>query len=209
MSQDLGQRSQSPGFWDERFDADEYAYGTEPSSYLIAQAGRLPTSGHALVPGDGEGRNGVWLAERGLDVTTLDLSPAGVAKAKKLAADRGVTIDAQQADVFQWDWPASHFDCIVCVYMHLRPDLRERFHASVVRALAPGGLLVLEAFTPMQLQHDSGGPKQPDMLFTSSMLRKDFATLSELELDELATHLSEGRDHQGAAHVIRGVWRKG
>ena len=200
--------TQTPAFWNGRFDREAYAYGTEPNAFLAAQQDRLPKGGAAFVPADGEGRNGVWLARQGLDVTTLDLSDRGVAKSKALAAKHDVEIDARQGNLFDWAWPVEAFDVVTCIYLHLRPDLRKRLHTRVIEALKPGGLLILEGFTPVQLGHASGGPKDVDMLFTAEMLRTDFARLREVELVEARVELAEGSDHVGPAEVVRGVWRK-
>ena len=117
----------------------------------------------ALVPGDGEGRNGVWLAEQGLEVVTVDLSAAGVEKAKRLAAKRGVRIDAIQADLATWAWPVGEFDVVAAIFLHLPPDIRRPVHRNMLRALRPGGLLVIEAYRPEQVQYrqthgSKGGP---------------------------------------------------
>ena len=124
----------------------------------------------ALVPGDGEGRNGVWLAEQGLIVDTLDLSAAGVAKARALAAACGVEINALQADALTWDWPEAHYDLVALIYLHLVAEDRRRLHAKALAALKPGGLIVLEAFRPEQIERQKqgvrGGPHDVELLYS-------------------------------------------
>lgn len=195
--------------WDERYGSGEFQFGEAPNEYLRSQAWRLREGTRALVPGDGEGRNGVWLAERGLSVTTLDWSPVGVAKAGALAARRGVALDARVADAAAWDYPAEAFDLVAWIYLHLPPADRARACASCVRALAPGGLLVLECFTPAQEGRRSGGPKLRELLWTRADVEREFAALEVLELTEGAARLDEGPRHQGLAEVVRAVLRKG
>lgn len=200
-------------FWNERYQQDAFIYGTAPNAYLAAQKHRLRSGMRAFVPGDGEGRNGVWLAGQGLDVLAVDLSHAGVRKAQALADARGVSIQAERADLAAWDWPEAAFDLIVAIYFHLGSDLRPRLHAKMAAALRPGGLLILEAFRPEQLQYRErygsvGGPPMEDLLFTADMLRDDFARLSVIELDETETELHEGEHHTGRSAVVRGIFQR-
>ncbi|MGA1260088.1 MAG: SAM-dependent methyltransferase, partial [Ilumatobacteraceae bacterium] len=129
--------------WDERYAEDGFAFGTEPNDFLRDVASRLPV-GRTLCLGDGEGRNGVYLAGLGHRVTTIDLSPVGVVKARRLATDRGVTIDAQVADLDNYDLGSGTWDCIVSIFCHLPPELRHRVHTAIPRALSDGGCLVFE-----------------------------------------------------------------
>ena len=115
-------------FWDSRYEGDAFAYGEAPNAFLASLT--FARGGRALVPGDGEGRNGVFLAERGLQVETLDLSPLGVAKARALATRRGVALDARVADVLAWDWPLAAYDVVALMYLHLPAAERRRLHAS-------------------------------------------------------------------------------
>jgi SAM-dependent methyltransferase len=199
-------------YWDARYADSRFVYGTEPNAYLFAQRGRFAPGQTALVPGDGEGRNSVWLAGQGLAVTAVDLSPAGVAKGKRLAAARGVAVTFLCQDLSDWAWPVAAFDVVAAIYLHLPPDLRPRVHRAMVKALKPGGLIVLEAYTPDQVRfqrsHNSGGPPRPDMMFTAELLRADFAGCEALELAEVETELSEGIYHAGPAAVVRGVFRR-
>ncbi len=199
-------------FWNARYADPEYGYGVAPNAYLASHAHRLKPGMTALVPADGEGRNGVWLAEQGLDVTTVDLSAEGVRKSRKLATQRGVALIAEQADLLTWNWPERAFDVVASIYLHLPPATRDDLHRRMTTALRPGGLLVIEAFTPAQLafqnSHDSGGPRQADMLYTAEMLRSDFAAMDVVELEETEAELEEGAYHSGRAAVVRGVFRK-
>lgn len=200
-------------FWDERYRTDAYIYGEQPTPFLAAQRDRLRPGTTALVPGDGEGRNGVWLAEQGLDVTTVDASAEGVRKALELAARRGVAINAVQADLTAWNWPVAAFDLVASVYLHLPPDHRPALHRRMAGALRPGGLLVVEAFRPEQVRFREaygsvGGPQPVDMLVTESMLREDFADLEVVTLASEETDHGNDGAHQGRAAVVRGVFRR-
>jgi cyclopropane fatty-acyl-phospholipid synthase-like methyltransferase len=195
-------------FWDTRYGEPGYAYGTEPNAFLVSKAHLLKSGMTALAVADGEGRNGVWLASQGLDVLSVDSSDVGLRKARELAASRGVAIRTVQADLGRWPWPHAAFDVVVSIFAHFAPELRARLHQAMLVALKPGGLLILEAFTPEQLNYASGGPRAPEMLYTAGMLRADFAGGEVLELTETHAELAEGRYHSGLAAVVRLVVRR-
>jgi SAM-dependent methyltransferase len=195
--------------WDERFAAEHYVYGTRPNAWLAAQAGRIAPGGRVLCLGEGEGRNAVWLAERGFAVTAVDGSAVGLEKARRLAAQRGVVIATEVADLADHRLEPASADAVVLIFLHLPPALRAAVHARAAAALRPGGLLVLEAFTPAQLPLQSGGPKQADLLYTAALLRQDLPGLAWAPLEEVETVLDEGPLHQGRAAVVRGVGVRG
>ncbi len=194
-------------FWDQRYAGADFAYGEAPNAFLASLSETFKPGMRALVPGDGEGRNGVFLAERGLKVETLDLSAEGVAKARRLASARGVTVDARQADVLTWDWPVAAYDVIALLYLHLPPPGRRLLHTRALAALKPGGRIVLEAFTPAQLEKQRqgarGGPRDAALLFSAEDLRADFAGAEIELLQETETDLSEGTLHVGLSAVVR------
>jgi SAM-dependent methyltransferase len=197
-------------FWDSRYAGADYAYGEAPNAFLASLD--LPREGRALVPGDGEGRNGVFLAEHGLQVESLDLSPQGVAKARTLAARRGVTLEARVADVLAWDWPLAVYDVVALLYLHLAPPERRRLHRLTLAALKPSGRVVLEAFTPRQLERQRagarGGPREAALLYSAEDLAADFAG-SEIErLQEVDVDLREGALHSGESAVVRLVAKR-
>jgi 2-polyprenyl-3-methyl-5-hydroxy-6-metoxy-1,4-benzoquinol methylase len=199
-------------FWDQRFAGADYAYGEAPNAFLASLAGTFSPGQRALVPGDGEGRNGVFLAERGLVVETLDLSAEGVAKARRLAEARGVKVDARQADILAWDWPVAAYDVIALLYLHLVEAERRFVHARALAALKPGGRIVLEAFTPQQLERQQagarGGPRDAELLYRPEDLRKDFAEATIDLLQEIETNLHEGTLHVGPSAVVRLIGRR-
>jgi hypothetical protein len=191
--------------WDERFAGEEFVYGEAPNEWLAAQAGILPGAGKALALGDGEGRNGVWLAERGLEVLAVDASRVGLDKAEALARRRGVSrlYHTECAWVQEAGWPAGRWDVAALCYLHLPSALRSQVHGQVAASLATGGLLVLEAFTPRQPAYKTGGPSDPDLLYEPATLREDFRGLEILHLEEHVVELDEGRLHKGPSAVVR------
>jgi cyclopropane fatty-acyl-phospholipid synthase-like methyltransferase len=194
-------------FWDQRYAEPGFSFGDAPNVFLAAQGHRLRPGMTALVPGDGEGRNGVWVAGQGLQVVTVDASIKGVEKARALAAARNVSIDAQQADLTVWDWPVAAFDLVVSIYLHFPEAVRRGVHQRIAAALKPGGLLMLEGYTPRQAVHRAngsvGGPPDIAMLFEPDALRRDFAGLEILELAEAEVDLAEGKRHMGRSAVVR------
>lgn len=193
-------------FWDQRFSEPGYKYGLEPNAYLCEQAARLAPASQVLVPGDGEGRNGVWLAQQGHSVTSVDSSAIGLQKAQALASSRGVRLVTHCVDLADWAPEASSLDAVVLIYTHLPAAIRQHAHRRLAQGLRPGGWLLLEAFHPRQLAHTSGGPKDLDMLYTPEQLDADFAgLLTRVESWHGETLLTEGPGHQGIAHVTRWV----
>ena len=191
-------------FWDQRFAEPGFKYGTEPNAFLRKEAGRLATASRVLVPGDGEGRNGAWLAEQGHAVTSVDNSRVGLQKAQTLAAEKGVTLTTALVDLADWSPEPASVDAVVLIYVHLPGSIRLRAHRALAAGLKPGGWLILEAFHPQQLQHASGGPKDVDMLYTPEQLTEEFEGLLKPALAwQGETTLSEGPGHQGLAHVTR------
>ena len=190
--------------WDERYATDEYLYGTEANTFLTSVIDRIPP-GRVLCLAEGEGRNAVWLAEQGRSVTAVDASPVGLDKARQLAAAGGVYIDAVVADLADYPIPADHWDAIVSIFCHIRPDLRLDLHRRSVRGLRPGGVFVLEAYTPAQLRHRTGGPPNEAMLMTLAGLRQELAGLDFVHAVECEREVVEGRLHHGLGAVVQVV----
>ncbi len=195
-------------FWDKRYAEEEYAYGTTPNDFLVAQKAHLRPGMSALSIGDGEGRNGVWLAEQGLAVTTVDYSREGVAKARRLARERGVEVHALCEDLTEWDWPEAAFDVVVAIFVHFPPHQRRAMHHAMLAALKPGGLLILEAYHKDQLDYGTGGPPSLEMLYTREELAEDFAGAEILGLEHKVREVHEGRHHHGTSSVLQLLARK-
>ncbi len=171
--------------WEARYAIADYAFGKEPNYFLKSCSGLLPPSGHALAVADGEGRNGVWLAQQGLDVVSLDFSPSAQNKARALAAERRVNVAFTQADVHAWDFPAAAFDVVVEIFTQFSsPAERSRKWAGMRQTLKSGGLLILQGYTPKQLEYGTGGPKQIENVYTRAMLEREFLDFRQLDIVE-------------------------
>ncbi len=194
--------------WNERYSQPGYAYGTEPNDFLAAQEALLPRRGRALELCAGEGRNGVWLAQRGLEVTSVDGSDVGLAKAAELARARGVALHTVVADLADYDVAAKSWTVVVSIFAHVPRELRRRGHAACVRALTPGGLFVLEAYTPAQVPRGTGGPRDPALCMTLAALREELAGLEFVLAQELEREIHEGAHHAGVSSVVQVVARK-
>jgi SAM-dependent methyltransferase len=194
--------------WETRFSASGYAFGKEPNAFLKAQAHQLPRSGTALSVADGEGRNGVWLAEQGLDVLTIDFAPAGLAKAQALAAERGVKLRTELADVTNWRWPQAAFDVIAAIFIFVEPPERPAFFANLKRALKPGGLLLMQGYRPEQLTYRTGGPPNAERMYTRTILEQGFGDMAQLDISEHDSAIREGTAHVGMSALIDLVARK-
>ncbi len=189
--------------WDSRYAGHDYAFGTEPNDFLASVADGLPAGGRVLCLGDGEGRNGVFLATRGHDVTAVDLSAVGLEKAQGLAAERGVAITTVVADLAEFDIGREEWDAVVSIFCHLPPALRADVHRRVVEGLRPGGVLALEAYTPAQIGRGTGGPSDPELTPTADALRREFAGLEFEVLRETERDIHEGRLHDGPSAVVQ------
>ena len=175
--------------WDERYGGEEFVWKTEPNQFLVAEVADLP-SGKALDIACGEGRNAVWLAGRGWEVTGVDFSPVGLAKARRLAMDHGVDVDWVEADVVEWDPPAGSFDLVIIFYLHLPSDDRHRVMAHAQDALADGGTLLVVGHDTTNLTDGYGGPQDPAVLFTPEQVASDLAGLRIVRAD----HMRRGVD---------------
>lgn len=190
-------------FWNGRYEGDGYLFGTEPAAPLAAIAGKLPTSGRALCLADGEGRNSVFLAKRGLRVTAFDFAENALIKARKLAENAGADVSFRQADITAWDWQATSFDLIAGVFFQfLPPDLRAETFKGITQALAPGGTLYILGYRPEQIGRGTGGPPYIENTYTEELLIEAFGGLDILTLRSWDEDLSEGRGHRGASALI-------
>jgi cyclopropane fatty-acyl-phospholipid synthase-like methyltransferase len=188
--------------WQTRFRAPGYAFGKEPNGFLKAQAALLRGRKTALSVADGEGRNGVWLAEQGLDVTTIDFSPAALEKSRALAAERGVKLRSEVADVTTWRWPVAAFDVVVAIFIFVAPAERPAFLANLKNALNPGGLLLMQGYRPKQIEYRTGGPSDPARMYTRAILEAGFGDMAKLDIHEHDSAISEGASHAGMSALI-------
>lgn len=198
----------STAFWDQRYSGDDLAYGRAPNEFLSLMADRLPTSGHALDIGAGEGRNALFLASRGLHVLAVDQSHVGMQKAQRLAHERGLTLLTQAADLRYFDAERESFDVISSIFVHLPPALRAAVHERVGAWLKPGGVFLLEAYAPDQIGRGTGGPKDPLLLASLEVIVGELLGLEIEHQAALVRNVSEGRFHTGEASVVQVLARK-
>jgi SAM-dependent methyltransferase len=192
--------------WNDRYNCDEFVYGTEPNSFLAQNAHLI--SGPVLSLAEGEGRNAVYLASRGLDVLAVDGSEVGLTKAQGLAASRGVSIQTLVADLAVYEPPANSFGAVISISAHLPSQIRKRLHGLVERSLIPGGIILLEAYTPAQLNRNTGGPKDLDMLMSREELETEFPNCEVILAQEIEREVVEGKFHTGLAAVVQFIARK-
>lgn len=194
--------------WDERYQSPDFIYGEAANDFLREKVSLLRAR-NCLCLAEGQGRNAVWLAEQGFNVTAVDQSAIGMAKAAELAAKRGVEIETQTADLANFDLGADRWDSIVSIFGHLPSTLRRDVHRKVIAALVPGGTFLLEAYTPDQLATSgTGGPADPDMLLTLAKLADELGELEILFAQETVRQVNEGDFHKGEGAVVQFVARK-
>lgn len=196
-------------FWDQRFSQPGYLFGTEPNVFLASQVALLKPGMKALSLADGEGRNSIWMAQHGLVVDALELSGVAVEKAHKLAAERGVSVNLHRASVLEWDMGCESYDLIAAIFIQfLAPPQRALVFRRIAAALKPGGYLVLQGYTPRQIEYKTGGPPLVENLYTEELLRDSFADLEILHLCAHEAHVAEGTGHLGWSALIDMVGRK-
>jgi 2-polyprenyl-3-methyl-5-hydroxy-6-metoxy-1,4-benzoquinol methylase len=188
--------------WDERYGRDEYVYGLEPNEFVIESVRHIP-QGNVLCLGEGEGRNAVFLAQQGYEVTAVDSSRIGLQKAEQLAQKRGVSITTITGDLAEFEIEPNQWQGIVSIFCHLERSLRRGVHRACVRGLAPGGAMILEAFTPEQLNYKTGGPRSVELLMTLKELKQEFHGLELKIAREVICDRREGLFHTGEAAVVQ------
>lgn len=195
--------------WEARFSVGEYLFGEHPNAYLAAKAGLLTKGSRALSIADGEGRNSVWLAQQGLQVDAFDFSPTAVAKAGRLALDRGVRVAFHVSELFAWNWAPCTYDVVAAIFIQFAsPAERDKLFPLIKQTLKPGGLLILQGYRPEQLKYGTGGPPEADHLYTEAMIR---AALQDMDVAELRCYdeaVAEGKGHAGMSALMGVVARK-
>ena len=194
--------------WDERYREQALTYGDKPNDFLVEQVGAL-RPGNCLCIAEGQGRNAVWLASQGFDVTAVDQSSVGMARAKERAKERGVELATKVADLAEFDLGDARWDNVVSIFGHLPSALRRDVHRRTVDALKPGGVFLVEAYTPAQIETSgTGGPSDPDMLLTADVLRSELPGLEAVLVREITREVNEGEFHTGEGAVVQFIARK-
>jgi SAM-dependent methyltransferase len=189
--------------WNQRYTAQGYLFGKQPNAWLREHASVWKPGDRVLCVADGEGRNSVWLAGQGLKVDAFDVSAVAVEKARRLAAEHGVAAHFDVADCDSYPWQEAAYDGIAAIFIQFAdPDMRSRIFARAIRSLKPGGVLVLQGYTPRQLEYRTGGPGIESHLYTAPMLREAFRELDVLELRDYEAEIEEGTGHRGRSALI-------
>jgi SAM-dependent methyltransferase len=202
MEQQVKTPASSADFWNERYSSYITVYGDEPNAFFRECLQKIPT-GKLLLPAEGEGRNAVFAAKHGWDVDAFDYSPAARSKALARAEENDVNINYTMADINDADLHPEEYDAIALIYVHLKPEERKRLHGKIVKALKPGGHLILEAFSAEQIRNISGGPRNEELLYNLQALEDDFEGLLLSVSRQEQIRLNEGPFHQGKADVVR------
>jgi cyclopropane fatty-acyl-phospholipid synthase-like methyltransferase len=193
-------------FWNKRYADSDYLYGTEPNSFLAEQYRLL--SSPVLSLSEGEGRNAVFLARRGLEVVAVDISGVALEKAQRLAESSGVEIKTLVADLATFEPEENQYGSVISISAHLPSRVRNRLYPLIERSLKRDGVVILEAFSENQLSRSTGGPKDSDMLMTVEKLQQEFPNLETVLLREVEREVSEGAGHTGMASVVQFIGRK-
>ena len=197
------------GTWNKRFAGGDYLFGTAPNHWLREHAAVWRPGDRVLSVADGEGRNSVWLAGCGLAVDAFDIAELGVAKARRLAAAQAVSVNFAVTDCDAFAWPHAGYDGVACIFVQFAdPAMRDRLFKNIIKSLKPGGTLVLQGYTPKQLDYRTGGPPIASHLYTAAMLRAAFAELDIIELREYEAEIAEGTGHKGRSALIGLVARR-
>ena len=195
--------------WEARYATPDYVFGTAPADFLVRHRRFLTPGRTALSVADGEGRNSVYLAEQGMQVTALELVPRAIEKARALATARGVEVDVRQADLLAVDWGAETFDLVAGIFFQfVGPEDRARLFAGLARAVAPGGLILLHGYRPEQIAYGTGGPPFAENMYTEAMLRDAFPGWEILVLESHDREIVEGTAHVGLSALIDFIARK-
>jgi len=195
--------------WNKRYAQPGFLFGTEPTRFLVEQRAHLTQGSSALAVADGEGRNSVYMAEQGMQVTAIDSSDIGLEKARGLAAARSARVDYQLADLATWDWAAQTYDVVAAIFIQFAgPAFRDEIFKGLKQALKPGGVLLLHGYTPKQVEYGTGGPPRAEYMYTEEMLREAFDDLEILRLEAYEREVDEGRGHAGMSALIDLVARK-
>lgn len=194
--------------WDERYAGADYLFGTEPADFLKREAGVLPPASRVLCLADGEGRNSVYLAGRGHQVTAMEASGVALDKARALAAGKGVSVAFRQSGIEDWDWTQG-FDAVLGIFIQFAPPaMRARIHQGIAQAVKPGGLVMLHGYAPRQIANGTGGPRAEENMYTLDLLRSDFAGWEVLRAEDYDTVIQEGKGHAGQSALIDFIARR-
>jgi SAM-dependent methyltransferase len=194
--------------WDQRYSEPGYAYGTDPNDFLKASLEILPKNGSVLCLAEGEGRNSVFLARNGFNVTAVDSSPVAMQKTQDLAQKHGVYVNSTVADLAEFDMGVKQYDAIISIFCHLPPPLRKTIHNQIQKSLKYDGIFLLEGYTPKQLQYGTGGPPIKELLMNLHEIQGELSGLDIIHGIELEREIQEGKLHNGIGSVVQYIGKK-
>ncbi len=199
--------------WDDRYSAQDYAYGIAPNNFFKESIEKFKLKGKILLPAEGEGRNAVYAAKMGLEVTAFDISIEGKKKALKLAKDQNVEINYEVGDFFKLNLINDQYEVAALIFAHFPPPLLSQYHTKIGELISPGGIIILEGFSKnnlkfRELNPNIGGPANKEFLFTKESIQMDFPDFDIIQLEEKEIELKEGKYHNGIASVIRFIGKK-
>nr|TFG52093.1 MAG: class I SAM-dependent methyltransferase [Hyphomicrobiales bacterium] len=195
--------------WNARYAIRDYVFGTAPNAFLKAETRRLKPGTTVLTVADGEGRNGVYLAEKGMKVHSIDFADNAIAKARRLATARNVSMQIENADVLNWNWPENFYDAVVAIFIQFAPpEERAKLFANMKRAVKPGGLILMEGYGPKQMEYKTGGPDILEQLTTRELLEESFSDWDIIDIAEYDCEIDEGKRHSGMSALIDLVAQK-
>lgn len=195
-------------FWNSRYSEQGFAYGTEPNEFLVEQANLIKKGSRILCVSEGEGRNALFLASLGHDVTAMDISSVGLEKAEERAKELNLIIKTETADLNDFDMGDSRWDAVVSIFGHLSPELRSKIHKNVIRSLKSGGIFLLESYTPEQMMLKTGGPKEENMMMSLKIIEDELAALNTIIKRTCIRDIHEGKYHNGLSAVVQYIGKK-
>ena len=195
-------RTQTGRLWDQRYSQHEYAYGKKPNDFLTECISSIP-KGNALSLGEGQGRNAVYLAKSGFNVTAVDSSDVAAKQAQLFAKEQQVALQYTQMNLINYPMKTAYWQLIISIYCHMPSQVREPVHQKVVQGLARGGYFLLESFAPEQINNQTGGPKNPDMLPALETLKSELTGVTFITARQIERNVQEGLHHSGLASVIQ------
>jgi len=189
-------------FWDQRYSESGFVYGQEPNAFFKEIIDDLEP-GRLLLPGEGEGRNAIYAARKGWEVSAFDQSAVAREKALAWAENDGLSINYQVEDLTNFSCSGPNFDLVAIIYIHLPWVLRQSIHRQLASCLQPGGMMIMECFHKEQLRYGTGGPPVEDLLYLEDDLREDFSILDVKQCEKLVAEIRQGRYHNGKSSIIR------
>lgn len=195
-------------FWDERYNEPGFAYGLEANDYLVSISDQLKPNSNILCIAEGEGRNAIYLAKQGHQVTAIDYSFVGLDKLSRYAALNSLQIETIHQDLNHYEFEENKWDVIVCIFGHFNKNLREKVFKSVYNSLKADGIFIMESYSELQLKNNTGGPQALEMLYSIDELATYFNNYSNIRINKTERMINEGKYHNGKSSTIQILAKK-